>query len=198
MDAQTSRARKKEKTRQQLLEAASRRLKTDGLHASIARIMADAELTHGAFYAYFRDKNGLIVESLRWAMDRTARMVAASIPADLPPAERLTRFLGFYLSPRHRQDVAEGCPVASLARDLGRASPELRREFAEELDGMIEQRRALFGPPGTPMARDQWIGVMCTYVGALILSRAVAGSDHPLSDEILNAARSFLVGRNDP
>lgn len=45
----------------EILDAAGRRFKTDGIDGSgVAALMADAELTNGAFYAHFASKDDLV------------------------------------------------------------------------------------------------------------------------------------------
>src|SRR5690242_9997008 len=115
----TVRERRKEETRERLLGAASRLLKRRGFDGtSVAAVMGEAELTHGAFYAYFRDKDQMITAALRWGVDRTLARVAAALPRELPAAEKLRRYLAHYLSPQHRADIADGCPITAHSRDM--------------------------------------------------------------------------------
>jgi TetR/AcrR family transcriptional repressor of nem operon len=55
----------KDATRKHILDVASRRFRKDGIAASgLARIMKDAGLTNGAFYAHFSSKAALAEEVL--------------------------------------------------------------------------------------------------------------------------------------
>lgn len=187
----STRKENKEKTRLKILSAASRLLKTKGFEgASVQKVMAEAQLSHGGFYAYFKDKDRMIIDSLKWAMEQTAERVKASFPQEISAPEKLIRFLGFYLSPAHKDQMADGCPVAALANEFSRAPEKLRKEFAKELNELIDQRKTFFSDRDFEMKRGQWIALMSTYVGALILSRSVA--DPNLSQEILNSALDSL------
>lgn len=187
-----TRAEQKQATKERLLQAASRRLKTQGIKGtSVQAVMGDANLTHGAFYTYFDDKDHMVAESLRWAVDQSHHRVQAMLPPAANARERLAGFLRFYLSPQHRDAVAEGCPIASLSRDFAQASPKFRHEFAKGMAETIEHRRKLFSAPGAPLSRETWMAAMSTYVGALVLSRACEGE--PLSDQFLEAAHNFLT-----
>jgi TetR/AcrR family transcriptional repressor of nem operon len=181
----------KSKTRLKLLAAANALLKEKGFSGtSVQKVMSKAKLSHGGFYAYFRDKDRMVVEAVRWGMEQAAHQAAAMVPKGLSREEQMLQFFRFYLSPVHRERVAEGCPVAALSRDFGNARLELRKEFARELSKMIEQRRALFSDSSQEIHRKEWMGMMCTYVGAMILSRSTEGDS--LSDEFLEAAFQFL------
>lgn len=181
----------KSETKLKLLAAASALLKEKGFSgASVQKVMRKAKLSHGGFYAYFRDKDRMVVEAVRWGMEQAAHQAAAMVPKGLSREERMLQFFRFYLSSVHRERVAEGCPVAALSRDFGNARLELRKEFARELSKMIEQRRALFSDSSHEIQRKEWMGMMCTYVGAMILSRSTEGDS--LSDEFLEAAFQFL------
>ncbi len=187
----SSRAEKKEATRRKLLQAAARRMKVHGIEGtSVQAVMADAGLTHGSFYAYFEDKNHMVADALLAAMNLSHERVAAQLSPELRGRDRLRAFLDFYLSPGHRSAVADGCPVASLSRDFSQSGPALRHVFARGLLETIDHRRRLFSFGGKVISREEWMGLMACYVGALILSRACEGD--PLSDQFLHAGRALL------
>src|SRR6478736_1179292 len=97
----------KEATRRRIIEAAGRRLKSDGIDGSgVAALMADAGLTNGAFYAHFASKDDLVgsavAEQLRQQGERYRTQVS-----DRAGLEQMVRE---YLSPEHRDNPAAGCP----------------------------------------------------------------------------------------
>jgi len=197
----TLRQKRKERTREKILNAAARQLKERGLQeTSIQKVMAEAKLTHGSFYAYFKDKDELIIQAFRWSVDQALEKVKTQLSAeplaDLPAEKRLQAFLKFYLSPLHRSQTGSGCPISALARDFSTASPKFRREFSCAVDAMIEDRRKLFSDGDRELTRAQWIGIMSCYVGALILSRACEGE--PISDEVLHHSLQFALERKSP
>lgn len=186
-----NRIEKKNATRERILSSASRQLKVEGFKGtSVQSVMAEADLTHGSFYAYFKDKKQMIVEALRWAVQTSHKRVDAQLNKDASAGERLRGFLYFYLSPLHRQNVAEGCPIASLSRDFAQADVALRTEFAKGMRETIENRRALFSPQDKEISKEEWMGIMSCYIGGLILSRACEGD--PLSDQFLEAAFHYI------
>src|SRR5213082_2414849 len=97
----------KQATRRRILEAAGRRFKEDGIDgAGVSGVMSDAGLTNGAFYAHFTSKEDLVANVLADQL-RTQRQAFDDLPSDRAGLEALVRL---YLSPRHRDQCADGCP----------------------------------------------------------------------------------------
>ncbi|WP_229073204.1 TetR/AcrR family transcriptional regulator [Actinoplanes sp. DH11] len=91
--------------------------------------------------------------------------------------------LDAYLSADHRDHAGAGCPSAGFGSDVARAAggEETRRAYAAGVEAFARH----LGTSGEPD-----LAALSTMVGALILSRATAGTD--LSDRILAAARAAL------
>ncbi len=188
------RQKKKEQTRIKILHAASRLLKDKGIKdTSVQDVMAKAGLTHGSFYAYFKDKNDMVVQAFQWGVDQALEQAKLQLPKGLSPQSRMQAFLEFYLSPEHRARAADGCPMAALADDFSGLLPTLRKEFAGAVDVMVEDRRKFLSDEAEPLERDQWLGIMSCYVGALILGRACQGT--PIADEIAEGSLKFILGQ---
>lgn len=169
--------------RRRILEAAARLFRAKGFEAvTVAEVMKAAGLTHGAFYGHFQSKDDLIAQAL-------AHVLRASTPAHAD----LTAYAEGYLSPRHRDDVAGGCPTAGLGGETLRQGAEARAAMTEGLRRQIETF-ARTAPGDTPASRRQAaIGAWAAMVGAVILSRV---SDDPdLADEILDATRAWIGDR---
>lgn len=167
-------------TRARILAEASRRLRRDGIGGTaLAPLMQGVGLTHGAFYAHFATKDALVEAALDTAIDEALT---------LWPRPRngagLREFVDGYLSPRHRDDPAHGCPLPSLATELGlRGTPSastdlLVAEFAARLEACIAD----------PAAPEHGLVALAAMVGALSLARAVA--DPATSNRILAAVRA--------
>ncbi|WP_328922582.1 TetR family transcriptional regulator [Streptomyces griseoaurantiacus] len=180
--------------RRRVVETASRLFREQGVHVSVADLMKAAGLTHGGFYKQFDSKEALVDEATAHAFEELARTYGldrgrgAREPGEreagrrAPAAQR--ELIEAYLSVRHRDNAAEGCPVAGLATDMARTDEgrgahrvyaEGVRDFAdvlatEEEDGLVR---------------------LCTMLGALVLARATR--DDPLSEDVLAAARTALT-----
>ena len=99
----------------------------------------------------------------------------------------LDRYLDFYLSPRHRDDIAGGCPVPVLSAEVQRAAPEVKAAFDGGLNRLADRLGKLM-PRGRRKAALALLGEMA---GVLNLSRAV--SDAKASTELLAEKRKALA-----
>jgi TetR/AcrR family transcriptional regulator, transcriptional repressor for nem operon len=182
---------KKQITEDKILVAAARFMRTKGLAgASVANVMKAAGLTVGGFYAHFSSKEDLIKKTFLQMSEEVQRFVA-KLPGKTGKA-RAKMFFDIYLSPNHRDSLEKSCPVAAIVTEVGREGAPVRRIFAEELERLFEQRVETFfesNPTKEQIARSY--AFMSTYVGALVLARATRGNK--ISDEILDATKSFLV-----
>lgn len=193
-DRPTSRASKKRRSLELILDAASARLREEGLSgAAIAPVMQEAGLTHGAFYAHFRDKEALAVAAFRHAFRRDRRLWIGAVP-DRSWAARAARLARRYLTPRHRDARAMSCAFSALAADAARAPAGFRDAYGDEL---MRSLAAICGAeddaadpvPATDHPRfDEAVAMLALCVGGLSLARAVR--DEALSDRILAASRA--------
>jgi TetR/AcrR family transcriptional repressor of nem operon len=117
----------------------------------------------------------------------------------------LRRYISWYLSQAHRDNIDHGCPVAGFAGDAPRLGAGAQSHFAGGLDdqitilaGLVAESGSLAEPGGRRTLREQAISLHCEMVGALVLSRSVAQAAPALSNEILeNVQRDVLASLND-
>ncbi|MFI6694663.1 TetR/AcrR family transcriptional regulator [Streptomyces sp. NPDC050433] len=171
--------------RRRVVETASRLIREQGTHVSVADLMNAAGLTHGGFYKQFASKEALIDEATAHAFGELAQHHKDGFDQHAGQRDAAQRALiDTYLSAEHRDSAADGCPAAALATDMTRdgGDSEARRVYTQ---GVGEFAHWL-------SSKDQdGITRLCTMVGALVLSRATKGS--PLSEEILTTAREALT-----
>jgi TetR/AcrR family transcriptional regulator, transcriptional repressor for nem operon len=175
-------------TRARLLETAGRRFKTDGLDgAGIATLVADAGLTNGAFYGHFSSKDDLIGSVVAEQLAEQAAQVAA-----LPPgASSVAAFVGAYLSPAHRDDVAGGCPQAALLDEIGRRSDEIRAAYTEGIRALVATIARHLDTGDAQDTEERAIALITLLVGSMQTARAV--TDRELSDRILATAYTHAM-----
>jgi TetR/AcrR family transcriptional repressor of nem operon len=193
----------KARNRQNILEAASRMFRSQGIDAvGIAELMKEAGLTHGGFYNHFASKNDLAVEvcgaSFAASLGGLARTIEDGPGQGGSPLERV---VAGYLSTAHRDAPDGGCPSASLVTDAGRHSEAVQSAYAEGVEGYLTGFAAEFLreaeekghelDPGE--ARHRAIRLLSEMVGALMLARAVRHVEPELSDEILQTGRSHAL-----
>ncbi|MCK8438634.1 TetR family transcriptional regulator [Streptomyces sp. D2-8] len=191
-----------EENRRRVVDTASRLFREQGTHVSVADLMKAAGLTHGAFYKQFASKEALVDEVTAHVFDEIARRNAAGLERHDGQRDAAQRALiDAYLSVEHRDNAADGCPVAALAIDIARGPEgrEARRTYAEgvaDFAAFLAPAEAVadgggVGGVGGGEGGEGGLARLCTLVGALVLSRATQGS--PLSEEILAAAHAALT-----
>ncbi|HIH2749957.1 TetR/AcrR family transcriptional regulator [Burkholderia aenigmatica] len=176
-----------------IVAAAERLFRVRGVDAvGLTELMKEAGFTQGGFYNHFKSKDALVAEVMEKAMqDR----------ADSPNAGSLDAQVALYLSAAHRDNVEAGCPLSGFAGDAPRLTDAARACYAHGLATYLDRLERIVAAEGATPAqtRRDAIAVFSQMVGALVLSRAIAGTDPALADEILAAGRDTLAdGRDDP
>ena len=190
-----------------IIAAATQLYRERGVEAvGLSELMKHAGFTQGGFYNHFESKAALVAEVLASAMaEKNAELVrTAKAPVD-ESTTALRRYIGWYLSRAHRDDIDHGCPVAGFAGDAPRLGAGAQSHYASGLDDQITIIAGLIAQNGSPVAagpprtlREQAISLHCELVGALVLSRSVAQAAPELSNEILeNAERDVLASLDE-
>ncbi|AVP59145.1 TetR/AcrR family transcriptional regulator [Pulveribacter suum] len=185
------------RNRQDIVDAAARLYRAHGLDGvGVAEVTRGAGLTHGGLYRHFGSKDALVREACARAFELPKAALQNASPDGAPPQTRQA-FVQAYLSPGHRDQPGEGCPVAALAADVARASGEVAAAFTQGVQANIARFAALacgLAPGQAPSAaqRADAIATLSTLVGALVVARATAGADPALSQEILETVRAHL------
>jgi TetR/AcrR family transcriptional repressor of nem operon len=178
-----------------VLDAAAKLFRARGINGvSVPALMAEAGLTHGAFYGHFNSKEELAAAACTHAIEQSGAIYDGLLErygGDQTAA--LTEFVKRYTSRLHRDQPGLGCPIAALADDASREEFKgpVRKAFAAGLERMIDRLRPLLGRRGKAAPRDQALANVAMLVGALVLARATKG--HAVSDEVLLAARKAML-----
>jgi TetR/AcrR family transcriptional repressor of nem operon len=177
-----SRAESKQESLDKILDAASRRIREEGLDgAAIVPVMRDAGLTHGAFYSHFSSKDELAGAAFTRAIT-TGRSQWIKPMRGESWRERLTSLAKRYLTTAHRDDLSTSCGFATLSSDAAHAPNQFRASYEHELRGSLA---AICD--GDDDRLDDAIALMTVCVGGMALARAVA--DQKFSARILRVAR---------
>ncbi|MBV1933312.1 MAG: TetR/AcrR family transcriptional regulator [Parvibaculaceae bacterium] len=184
----TQRAAQKLESKNRLLRVASRALRKFGASKlSINEVTAQAGLTHGAFYAHFKNKKDLLRQAFHAAFDhRETWLATASAPT---PDKRKAQLIASYLTPEHRDHPENGCAFAACGLDVARGEPEAKQAFEGELKISLARVEALLSSSNTTTEKTEALTLISTCVGAMVLSRAV--DDPQFSQTILDTAREF-------
>lgn len=178
-------------THRRILEAAGQAFREHGVaETGVDEVMRLAGLTHGGFYAHFRDKSELVAEACGAAFD-------AAVPnleriAALPTrAARARLLIDSYLATRHRDNRGSGCVIVAVAADAARLRGPVRagysRGFTQHLERLCMALRLSRDPARN---RDRVTHLMSSLVGALLFARAIDDPAH--SDAILHSMRRQL------
>ncbi|HWA90505.1 MAG TPA: TetR/AcrR family transcriptional regulator [Rhizomicrobium sp.] len=184
----------KDETHKRLLAIAGRALRAKGPDGvAVADVMKEAGLTHGGFYAHFKNKDAMLAEALSGVFDH-ARVKFLAATDGMPPRAALAAYIDFYVSPRHRDNPSSGCPVTALNSDLPRQSKALRSAFDAGVKAMVLGLARRIGDAGIEGDADALAAsVLSAMAGAVAISRAV--SDKVLSDQMLATARESIKAR---
>lgn len=191
---------KRQANRAQILVAARKVFARRGYdRATIAEIAAEADLSNGAIYYNFKDKEGLFLALLDERIDERARRLAAA--ATLAGTD----------SPAHRSVREEALDVVATLKQsrewrllflefvvYAARNPSFRAKFVTRrrrmraaLEDALEQRaRALGTAPPIPAER------LAVLVSGLVNGLAVEELSDPGSvpDDLLDAALTLLLG----
>jgi TetR/AcrR family transcriptional repressor of nem operon len=181
----------KHATRRRILEAAGQAFRERGLaETGVDEVMRRAGLTHGGFYAHFRDKTELIAEACAAAFDAAVPNLDR-IAARPTPAERARVLIDSYLAARHRDNRGSGCMVVAVAADMARLRGAARegysRGFAQHIDRLCGALRL---SENAEENRVRVTHLMSSLVGALLFARAI--DDPAQSDAMLHSMRRCL------
>src|SRR6516162_10840730 len=168
-------------TRRRIVDAASCEFRKCGIIATgLNDLMKAAGLTHGGFYKHFASKDQLVAEATTAALDALLEGMAAH--------PTINAAVAAYLSTRHRDDPASGCPLAAIGSELSRMAKKTREAATEGFKRLVE---VLAGKSETQDARRLALVAVATMIGAVTMSRVV--TDPGLSAEILREAEKSLT-----
>ena len=180
------------KAKEKLLDAAQRLMLGKGYAAtSVEAVCEAADLTKGAFFHYFEDKEALG----HAAVSRFVERGAASF-RDAPflrEADPLRRALGFV---DHMIDLVrsgpEGCLVGMFTLELADTHPRIRKLCARTFDTWSDTLRALldaakvrYAPRARVDTRALALHFFAVFEGALLLRRAIGRKDVVTSSLLL-------------
>jgi TetR/AcrR family transcriptional repressor of nem operon len=193
--------------RRAIVAAATQLFRERGVEAvGLSELMKHAGFTQGGFYNHFESKADLVAEVLASAIAEGNAEFAkmARAPVD-ESTTALRRYINWYLSQAHRDNIDHGCPVTGFAGDAPRLGAGAQSHFAGGLDDQITILAGLIAESGSLAAagerrtlRERAVSLHCEMLGALVLSRSVAQAAPALSNEILeNVKRDVLASLDE-
>jgi TetR/AcrR family transcriptional repressor of nem operon len=181
----------KKLTRQRIIDSASQAFRERGVaETGLDEIMRRAGLTHGGFYAHFRDKTELVAEACSAGFEEAVPNLEriAALPT---PRARARLLIDSYLSEHHRRNRGSGCLIVAVAADMARLDGPARAGYSKAFTRHLERlQAALRLSPDAAVNRERVTYLLSSLVGALLFARAV---DDPIqSQRILHSMRRTL------
>jgi len=182
----------KAETRRKLISQASIRLRRDGLNAvGLRTLVADAGVTHGAFYAHFPSKTKLVEAAIEEALIETFNKLTSAVQL-VRPDKQLAAFVSAYLSEQHWKSLDKGCIVAALAPEITRENAELREALTAGSKPIISLLQSLLASGGdSPNREIRATTIFAGMVGALQFTRLY--DDPTIVSTMLESARGNAI-----
>ena len=178
-------------TRQRIVTAAAAAFRKNGIAATgLNDLMAAAGLTHGGFYRHFDSKDQIVAEACTAAVDSLVEQLLAAASGK-SPQRGLKTIVEKYLSAAHRDEPANGCPLAALGSELARGDDRTRAAATQAFLKLVGVIATQFAKTRPDVARRRALVAAATMIGALTMSRIVTDSE--LSASILQEAETQLV-----
>jgi TetR/AcrR family transcriptional repressor of nem operon len=133
-------------TREKILQAAARLIALKGYHdAKLEEVLHSAQVTKGAFFHHFRDREDLGFAVLDWHMDQRRQLLEA-IEQELPvskkadPLQQIFRRLdAIQEMVRRREGCKGGCIIGNMSTTLSDCHDGFRKRLAECFDEMAQE-----------------------------------------------------------
>lgn len=187
-DAPSASPNRKDTSHLRIVRAAARLFRKDGQATTgIDRVMADAGLTHGGFYAHFKDKTVLFAEALDEAFDQAERNLFSKGMEELRGREYVEAATARYLSTAHRARPGEGCAIPTLGPEVSRAPAHVKRTFAERTARIAERVASHLDGASAEAVSYQ---LLSFWVGTLVVARGLP--DKPAA-QLLDRARAAAL-----
>jgi AcrR family transcriptional regulator len=130
-------AKKSERTRQRIVEAANRLFYHQGYNrTSFSDVVEAAGVPRGNIYYYFKTKDEILEAAISYRIERISQMLEAWNGTYRTPIERLHRFIAI-LTNSADAIMRYGCPMGTLNTELGKDQDELQQQ-AEGLFRIFE------------------------------------------------------------
>jgi TetR/AcrR family transcriptional repressor of nem operon len=170
--------------RETVINVASRLFRERGFDGiGIKDLMAAAGLTQGAFYKQFASKEDLAVQASRRALESATLRWSAATAEN--PEDPLGAIITFYLSPEHREERMDGCPIVALGSDAARQGSDVKASFEAGIKVHLEILGRLIAESNGEEPSGKAMAILSMMIGALTLSRVV--NDPGLARAFLDA-----------
>jgi TetR/AcrR family transcriptional repressor of nem operon len=152
-------------------------------NTAIDDIMANANMTRGAFYAHFANKSELYAEALIFAASKGFITVAK--PDNMSEKSLIDKILRGYLSLAHIHHEMP-CPTAFLVADVVNKDPQVRKTYTKIFKGM-NQRLHHHAKTYSACSEGTMLAITALMIGGVAIGRAL--DDPATTKKLLNSCR---------
>lgn len=182
----------KAETRARIVTAAGQLFRRHGYNGvGIERVMAEAGMTHGGFYAHFSSKAQLLAAVMADEREINERLARRRGGNKAKLNEQLGRLLDYYLDPGNVDDIGGRCFLASLSNDAARAPAMVKRRYTETITDLVHE--FMRGLPTGAAHKRKALESITLALGAITMARAI--DDPALSAKVLRTSRKAIAGR---
>jgi len=180
----------KQQSRERILNVAAKQFRAKGSEAvRVADVMRAAGLTHGVFYKHFADKDQLLREAVKEALEQIASSLK-DLAGTLPRTEALRKVIATYLSEEHMLHPGSGCALAALGTELAHMPPPMKRAVSEAFDEYAAKLDFLMPGETADQRRAAFLVLFPSMAGCIMTARADANQER--QRQILAAGRAFF------
>lgn len=189
----TKRADQKRETRNRIVDAAAKRFLAEGMEgATISKVLGDAGLTHGTFYAHFQSKEAMLAEAFLTAAAETSERWISGI-SDLSTNHGIGLLLARALGTAHLKHPEQGCPFVAAGAEVWRSHPDIRKAYEE---GILAVAGKIANSLGDESDIDRALAIHAICTGGITMARSVANEEVAL--RVLRACRQFVIKSLQP
>jgi len=179
----------KEQSRLRILESAVRLFTRQGFdNTSIDEVMANAELTRGAFYTHFNSKQDLYAQAI--ASTPVFSIFGKSKSDGIDDKDWLAQLVGGYLSQAHVAKADLPCPLAFLVTDVAVSEPATRQAYTDvylKMNQLIRSYTKRF----SACDQESVMAVTAMMIGGVAVARTLA--DRKSQSKLLKSCRRVAL-----
>ena len=158
--------------RERLVAAARQLFHEQGVEkTTLAEIAAAAEVPVGNVFYYFKTKDAIVAAVIA-AYGDTQGTVSGELDRRRTPQARLKALIRTWVD-RRELFASHGCPIGSLASELGKRDDELSGEASQVLLGLIGWAQEQFEAMGRDDARELAVALIAAYEGIALLANTL-------------------------
>lgn len=175
--------------REALLEAAGKLFRLHGIDGvGVAQLCNAAGLTHGALYSHFGSKEALAAEAFLHGHQASHGRISKAAGA----SPDLNSIVDFYVSARHRDNMAECCPILSSGSEAARQDETFKQNYAQAFHELGRTIQSALEAPDTKAAESMSLVLAASMVGIVSVARSLKDVEPKVSDALLSQSRRLL------